>query len=140
MKKQFVTYPITLALKELGFNDFHRFGWYIIEDGTEFGKSLHVSGDEAFYFNPEYCIKAPLWQQVIDWFRTEHGIWITVTFGSRSGDNTFGYFGCQIHSATKGLLHKINWYQDVPADNLSPKEAYEAAILEAIEIVKENKK
>lgn len=135
MKKQFVTYPITLALKELGFNDFHRFGWYIIEDGTEFGKSLHVSGDEAFYFDTEYCIKAPLWQQVEEWFREKHSLFINI-------------LGDGLNGTLKGLYYSIteegwiNWYESADDSKWydTYEEAREAAILEAIKLVKENKK
>jgi hypothetical protein len=134
MEKQFVTYPITLALKELGFNDFHRFGWYIIEDGTEFGKSLHVSGDEAFYFNPEYCIKAPLWQQVIDYFRTKHNIVIELTRFEHTDDVVEWAYIIE-----KWDGNVIVEYHDCE-HFATYEEAREAAILEAIKLVKENKK
>lgn len=136
MKKQFVTYPITLALKELGFNDFHRFGWYIIEDGTEFGKSLHVSGDEAFYFDTEYCIKAPLWQQAIDLLREKYGIIIAV----------HAYHDLDAVDDVDQILWDFTlWdkeWNDVSDYTYyhSYEEAREAAILEAIKLVKENKK
>ena len=37
-----------------------------------------------------YCIPAPLWQQVIEWFRVKHGIFIEVT-KSNFKDNKFLY-------------------------------------------------
>jgi len=126
MKKQFVSYEIALALKELRFDDFYMFGWYIKDDGSKFAKSLHIIGNGFFYFNPEYCVKAQLWQQVIDWFRTKHKLHITITSQSQESWQWHIQFP---HDS----LNKM-WQEDY----YSYEEAREAAILEAIKIVKGN--
>lgn len=83
MDNQFVTYEIALALKELGFNE-NCFTCY------NPGKNLVNWYSEP---NPEwpYCINsyykrgliseyvaAPLWQQVMDWFRVTHNMLVSV--------------------------------------------------------------
>ena len=76
MKKQFVTYEIALKLKELGFDE-ECFGRY---EGTDYylekwnGVKLeptHTTSQNTFSWQ---LASAPLWQQVIDWFREKHKI------------------------------------------------------------------
>lgn len=78
MKKDFVTYEIALALKDLEFNKISRFG-------SE--ASLYNSkGEHVFYSNYGFMysglsdgyISAPLWQQVIDWLRDKYGLHIEI--------------------------------------------------------------
>jgi hypothetical protein len=69
MKKQFVTYPIALKLKELRFSE-PCLGYY-----PPLKKELTI------WYNPEITnegefVLAPLWQQVIDWLEEEHNIYI----------------------------------------------------------------
>ena len=67
MNEQFCSYEIALKLKELGFNE-ECFGIYGSCD-EEFvivrnaNKLVAISPDDTL---------APLWQQVIDWFREKH--------------------------------------------------------------------
>ena len=82
MKKQFVTYEIALALKELSFNEPCFGRWFIGDDSYK----------EAIFFNQDhnnkvisnsnitegYSILAPLWQQVIDWILHKYNIWVVV--------------------------------------------------------------
>lgn len=65
MEEQFVTYELALKLKELGFDE-KCFGDYYTKD-----KGLYLKG-ELNEGNPEYKIKAPIWQQAFDWFRDIH--------------------------------------------------------------------
>ena len=69
MEKQFVTYEIALKLKKLDFND-KCFGLY--------KNGVFYRDYETFQWNDfSNCIKVPLWQQVIDWFREKHDIHIS---------------------------------------------------------------
>ena len=94
MKEQFVTYEIALALKELGFdeeclvyfnNDKYRDLICTCENGMDGDFTVHhYSGD----------VNAPLWQQVIDWFREKYEIYIAVisyTNYIKLGENTLMY-------------------------------------------------
>ena len=74
LKKSSVTYDVAFALRQKGFNE-PCLGYY-------------MQGHDFCYFSPpdytykdttltKWCI-APLWQQVIDWFMNQHGIYIEV--------------------------------------------------------------
>jgi len=78
MENQFVTYPIALELKELGFDE-PCLGLY-------YGISLKEEPEFLFEIrSSQYSVKkgyvdgilAPLWQQAIDWFREKHNLDIT---------------------------------------------------------------
>ena len=104
MKNEFVTYEITVKLKELGFDE-PCFGYYTpmkpwMIEPTNINFTIHFHGpnwansDNTMYFmylqnsfgdrsctikNSEftkaiYNIAVPLWQQVIDWLREEHDL------------------------------------------------------------------
>ena len=67
MKKQFVSYEIALALKELGFDE-ECIGFYYNENNFE----IAVPDVVKVMCNKFNYIKAPLWQQVIEWLREVH--------------------------------------------------------------------
>ena len=72
MKEQFVTYEIALKLKELGFDELC-FGEYIIPENPEL--EIYQDNDYNMYYDkPKSICLAPLWQQVIDWFREKHNM------------------------------------------------------------------
>lgn len=120
MKKQFATYEISLALKELGF-DKECFGWYYLNNPD--------------YIEYERCklkdcidihIPATLWQQCRDWFRETHGIHIDLDFGIGWG---YGFIPI-------GAIIEYDWSHFEDNHNWGYEEAREAAILKAIEIIK----
>ena len=80
MKKQFVTYKIALELKELGFDEGCLAGWSIIYSKEEPDGYFLIHYDEDLRDIPKEIrwhsikLKAPLWQQAIDWLRDEKGI------------------------------------------------------------------
>lgn len=84
MKNQFVTYEIALAVKKLGFNE-PCFAYF---KGSEFRFAINVNDritcrlfilkDSSDLLN-EDCI-APLYQQVIDWFREKYKLNIRFDF------------------------------------------------------------
>lgn len=138
MKEQFVTYEIALKLKELGFDE-ECLAIYYKDDEP---KELLFSIPEKYSSNPEvakyqardairqinfdkgWAIKAPLWQQVIDWFRNNHLLNVEITpiwINSAIGLSTItGYlFYCNNHYYTE--------YQTY-------EEAREQAILKVIEL------
>lgn len=76
MEKQCVTYEIALALKELGFN----------EECIGYFKDGEFNAWNVFdpYSNSEmksWFVSAPLWQQVIDWFRKQYDIVVEINHG-----------------------------------------------------------
>ena len=118
MKSQFVPYEIALALKELGFDE-ECFGWFYL--------------NKPSYIEYERCklkdcsnvhIPSPLWQQVVDWFEQKHKIYLTeipIYINRAIGD-------CELDSWSNNLEKNKEY--------ATRYEAREAAILEAIKIVK----
>ena len=91
MKKQFVTYEIALALKELGFDE-ECIGFYynkVYNNENNFEIAIpDVVKVMCTKFNH---IKAPLWQQVIEWFRNLHNIYIWISY-SKGYDNPYSSY------------------------------------------------
>ena len=114
LEEQFVTYEIALKLKELGFDEkcfkvYDELGF--IQDEKEMDELNLIK------------LNAPLWQQVIDWFREKYNIHIWITY-NREYDNP--YFTCivdisQINRITTGYCKEYS-------------AAREQAILKAIEL------
>lgn len=128
MIEQFVTYIIALKLKELGYNEkclgyFNRKGELIC--------GINVS-DESFLFTnigkAHNCCLSPLWQQVIDWLREKHNIFIEIENWNNCG------FEIYIYS-------KIGRQQYYSKDGKAVIKLYSEArlqsILEAIKIIEE---
>lgn len=69
MEEQFVTYEITLLLKELGFDE-EVFAYYYEK------KLIFLAGPQKLSF--KWGTPAPLWQQVIDWLRNKYHIGVIV--------------------------------------------------------------
>ena len=131
MKEQFVTYEIALKLKELGFDE-SCFGYYGIQNEIKY----EISYNSDPNLQKRKFISAPLWQQVIDWFREKYDIVI------------------QPIIFDKGFLEQdkfcYQWHIYFKSDNpdniyISPKEwktyyeAREQAILKAIELCQKEK-
>ena len=122
MKEQFVTYVIAKKLKELGFDEEclgSYFEWPIPDRGT-------------FELSLRGTVPAPLWQQVIDWFREEYNLHIGITV------NQFGYgFMFSIIDLIKyKCIHDL---EGGPNEKYSYNKAREQAILKAIELCQKKK-
>lgn len=81
MKEQFVPYEIANILIDKGFNE-NCLGYYESRD------NMLICRDTSFYELEKYNlgILAPLWQQVIDWLESKHGVVINVTTFIRRED------------------------------------------------------
>lgn len=141
MKEQFVTYEIALKLKELGFNE-KCLASYYTDDERNYDKgdiydcrrklSSSIDFDpfkeefDNFYINSNetYYVSAPLWQQVIDWFREKFKYHIEIQSPDYQNENDFYW---TIH-----VVKKIGVFGDGSSDNYY--EAREQAILKAIEL------
>lgn len=80
MKEQFVTYEIALKLKELGFDE-GCLAYYgdniLIFDKHEY-LECDIKVNYVLGWKYEMVTLAPLWQQVIDWFRSKYKLSISV--------------------------------------------------------------
>jgi len=91
MKKQFVPYELALRLREKGFNERCVASWLSKKFSFDGKEVLHIderygNGQDQIYMQiPIKCL-APLWQQVIDWFRDKHDIHIHPNYR----ENIFG--------------------------------------------------
>ena len=128
MEEQFVTYEIALKLKELGFNKPCLASYYTddernyAKDGTyDCRQKISSSIDfdpfkeefDNFYINSNetYYVSAPLWQQVIDWFKEKHNMYIEITYeGGLQKDTSLYSF--QIWSnQTSNKSDKMNYFK-----------------------------
>lgn len=88
MKHLFVPYETALELKEKGFDE-SCLGYYNWKKVFAF-MTMGVSNSDAEQALPDGTVTAPIYQQVIDWFREKHNIDI---FCQRDwvGGNCLGY-------------------------------------------------
>ena len=143
MKEQFVTYEIALKLKKLGFDEFC-FAHYINGDlitKTAILKSSTMQYYQQNNINPSNQYKdkkctAPLWQQVIDWFRNKYNLLID---SPKLDELNIGKWSVKITSLDKSTV--LEEFVDQPYWRLyrcfrTYEEAREQAILKAIELIK----
>lgn len=133
MKKQFVTYPIALALKELGFDKPCILGLSTLGVSRHKFTSPMTDDDYIRWDKYDTDLPIPLWQQVISWFATKYNIHIYIL---HTMETTEGF---------RFLYVVEEWGDDDMVCDYTDyfktyEEAREAAILEAIKLVKENKK
>ena len=124
MKKQFCTYEISLKLKELGFDE-ECLGAYM-------GHRLVIVGDNLIQANvtayeANNYIKAPLWQQVIDWCAEKYNINIYVAYCE---------YGIKTENSWKYSFTNPTTPQYWVGKYKTKKEAREQAVLRCIELLK----
>jgi len=79
MKKHFCDYKLSLKLEEIGFKEDCICSYN--KSGTLMSKVSYSSGKDCecrWGKDDEGDCRAPLWQQVIDWFREKHNLSISV--------------------------------------------------------------
>jgi hypothetical protein len=97
MDKEFVTYEVALALKELGYDDTPWFG--------NQASLYDVDGEHTMYTNygvmysglSDGYIPAPLKQQVFRWFREKYEVYATIT--TETGEGLYHHFIIQGNDA-----------------------------------------
>lgn len=131
MKKQFVTYEIALKLKELGFDEPCICGYNSY--GALKNNLAMTHGELSDYISTDkYDVKvnAPLYQQVIDWFREKYNLNIIINA------NSMNSFTSMIYELEKdSCLISIIPYKQYS----TYYEAREQVILKIIEIIKDGK-
>jgi hypothetical protein len=116
MQKEFCDYTISLVLKELGFNE-PCLAYYVNET---FKCKIYLNKDANYNsdFTIGNLIAAPLYSQIIDWFREKYGLHIDIGLD----DKEEGYYNYAIN---------LNWRYD----GGTYYEARKLAILDAIKVV-----
>jgi hypothetical protein len=134
MEEEFATYEIALKLKELGFKK-ECLAFYDKNEDLHlisYGRVTYNNSHDSIAIHPYYRLvcSAPLWQQVIDWFREEHGVII-------------GYLNVNIKTDLQ-FMWSISTIKEIDLElpTMSDRcfgnyyKAREQAILKAIEICK----
>lgn len=75
MKQLFVSYKIALALKEKGFNK-ECFAFYNNAESEPYIKQDFCYEMTSVIYKGDF--QAPMYQQVVDWFREKHNIYIEI--------------------------------------------------------------
>lgn len=129
MEEQFVTYEIAVILNSLSFNMNCIAAFY--KDGTIELLTDYKHRPYTLDHPIKDYILAPLWQQVIDWFRDKHKLFIKI--GYSEYHNRYNYIITPIN--TKELLIKKSRQKNIFWCN-SYENNREQAILKAIELIK----
>ena len=137
MKREFVAYEIALAMKELGFDE-DCFG-VIYEDGQVF------SGSPSWVnimLKKDNCIKAPLSQQVVRWFREVHGLKSYIDSSTKNQTNDWIDWTYAISNGVRRTSPNDRRGVHVDLDRRdsgldSYEEAQDACLRKLIEIVKQ---
>jgi hypothetical protein len=135
MKDLFIPYELALIAKEKGFNEFCFGGYFYDREGArlldwpEHGLMFfgQINSEQT---EPENC-SAPLFQQIVDWFRNEHKIVLEMLHGGRHSTD-FTYWGCKIFKPSNGLQTYIN-NPDLTKNNDLQSYSYYEALNKAIE-------
>lgn len=126
MKNEVVTPEIALSLKEVGFNEPCIFGY---NDYNALKANIAITNadtDDKIPNNRFYSdLKAPLWQQVIEWFRNLHNIYIWISY-SKGYDNPYSGYIITLNK-TNGITTGYS---------KSYEESRKRVILKAIELCK----
>lgn len=87
MEKEFVTYPLALRLKALGFKE--RVLTYFEDDKIKLHD--HISGWD---FNSSFlnCVSRPTYSQIFRWFREQKGLCVTFEYDENEGE-VYWYIG-----------------------------------------------
>ena len=149
MEEQFVTYEIALKLKELGFDEKCVASYYTY-DIKNFNKGKYdyrgkfefdYSTEDQYIVNSNetYYVSAPLWQQVIDWFREMCCIFIEIKVGNYFDTlaESYSYQAtCKVFKS--GEIDGTALVRDEQNNHIfySYYEARKQAILKAIELCK----
>ena len=132
MDKEFVTYEVALALKDLGFDEECMAG-YDKEDNTLYIAYIINAGVQ---FNSHYYDKAPLKQQVFRWFREKYEFYYHIFPLQITASDKKGYrYSWEIYN------HTPEWIAEDSSilGSFTYEEAENACIDKLISITKQQK-
>lgn len=145
MKHLFVPYAIALTLKEKGFDE-PCFGFnYVYFKGDNVELKIEPNERTNAYFikaDAKECCLAPVYQQVVDWFRDKHSIYIAVLpFREKDIMPQYSIELCWYYSIVQDdedLPDILCNEDDLGAHGLNyatPQEAYDEAFNEALKLI-----
>jgi hypothetical protein len=141
MKHLFIPYALALILKQKGFQE-HCFGSYYTNPSCDEGERL-VERYCTYFSLAEFEMLAPLYQQVVDFFRDKHSIYIAVLPFREKSDvsDEYSIELCWYYSLVQDDedLPDILCNEDdlgAHGDNYAtPKEAWDEAFKEALKLI-----
>jgi len=101
MKEEFVTYPLALRLKVLGFKNPCFGRWWFREDMHNLGEEELEIVSSNYFELPEYYILAPTWQAAFEWFRKEYGFHVRFLEPYEGLVEPYGKWRFSIHNMNK---------------------------------------
>ena len=128
MKNQFASYEIASKLKELDFDE-ECIAWYYLPANATNKNDYILALDSETPENQIVYIKAPLWQQVIDWFREKHKIDIYPEPTYSLTEYSFKVITVQ------GKSKRQEYWGSMSKVYKSYEKARENAVLKAIELI-----
>lgn len=135
MEKEFVIYLIALTLKELGFDE-ECLAYWKNDEIILYSSKPEIT--QKVIFDNYGGIKAPLWQQCIDWFREEYKLYIKMyPIGINKTFYTYKLTSIGDIELPVTKDYKISKYYGDLTETY--QEASEQAILKCIELCKNTK-
>lgn len=138
MKDQFVSYELSVKLKELGFNERCIASWldksYNINSSSEllFIDERFANSQDQIYCGQRILCLAPLWQEAFDWFRKEYDLNKLIDYRTVNGNKEYYYI----------IIRNIFIRDDNSSHNniyfKTYEKAEEACLLKLIELCKNN--
>lgn len=133
MEKQFVTFEIALALKEVGFNEPTLAYTYKGNTGTNVDV-FSIDHDCIKWNSKELCVAHPLWQQVEEWLRELHNIQLSI-FPDYDGDGIETVWDCNIINLCWGPYKEHHIEDYIRNSDKDRSKCLETAILRALELL-----
>lgn len=128
MEKEFVSYEIALALKELGFDEPCFTYYYDISGELRKNISVDIHNGWTYFPNLKLITLAPTFSQAFRFFRERHGLYGLYTMGDY--ENNFYWQIWRNDYITKTYITASNYVFE------KYEEAEQACLLKLIEIVK----
>lgn len=105
MTREFVSYEIALALKELGFNEPCMAIYYSKDKSFSWHHHKDHTNDEPALDSGEFNISAPTYSAAFRWFREKHGMHHTIQY---DGKEYIAY----THNYHKTTKYKFDTYEE----------------------------
>lgn len=132
IENQFVPYEMALKLKQLGFNERCVAHWWWPKQPSLYIDQRFANSQSQMKDGVKILCLAPLWQQIIDWFREKHQLFVLLC---PERDNGFGFKILNIKTKTNITHEELGNFEIEPRFDIY-EEAREQAILKALTLIK----
>ena len=135
MENEFVTYPLALRMKALGFDE-RCLAMYKNNIGVGVSLITTIEDKEDIPSASIFYIKAPTWQSAFRWFREQKGLWVQFAYDNDDPDIEGMYW--YITAAFQYGIGPL-FFHDL-ASFKTYEEAQEACLIKLCEIVEKQLK